>query len=286
VSGLTAVELNVGQHLSAGDAASVIEAARHNGLRVSALNVRFDPERFARGALAHPRADVRAAAVDVCRSAVDLAVSHEVDHVIVWPGPDGFDYPFQVEYARLWDHTVEGFARIAQQAPSIRVSIEYKPSEPRRISLVRSMSDALAVARESGCDNLGVTLDFCHALMAGESPAAAAAIATRAGKLFGVHLNDGYGPADDGLMVGSVHLTQLLELMWQLRKAEFRSVLYFDTFPERVDPVAECSANVAMMKRLWRALDRIDADELAAAQDAHDAVSAQRIWTEAVLGER
>jgi sugar phosphate isomerase/epimerase len=48
--------------------------------------------------------------------------------------------------------------------------------------------------------NFGITLDTGHALMAGENAAQSAAAALAAGKLFGLHLNDGHSRigAEDG----------------------------------------------------------------------------------------
>jgi sugar phosphate isomerase/epimerase len=48
--------------------------------------------------------------------------------------------------------------------------------------------------------NFGLTLDSGHALMAGENPAQGVALVAAAGKLFGVHLNDGHSRlgAEDG----------------------------------------------------------------------------------------
>jgi xylose isomerase len=169
---------------------------------------------------------------------------------------------------------IDGFRDVAQRRPDVRVSVEYKPSDPRRVSLIRSMSDSLLVVREVNAPNFGVTLDFCHSLMAGESPAAAAAQAIRERRLFGLHLNDGYGPADDGLMVGSVHQAQTLELLWTLRRGGFDGTIYFDTFPERLDPAAECAANIAEVERLEAILDRVDAEQLRAAQREQDALAA------------
>ena len=76
----------------------------------------------------------------------------------------------------------------------------------------------------------------------------AAALALRDGRLFGVHLNDGYGQADDGLLVGSVHPWQTLELLATLRRHDYRGTIYFDTFPVREDPAAESAANVARVR--------------------------------------
>ena len=67
-----------------------------------------------------------------------------------------------------------------------------------------------------------------------------------------MHLNDGYGKRDDGLMVGSVHPMQTLELFVELDRQGFDGVIYFDTFPDHggLDPVAEAAMNVRMADRL------------------------------------
>ena len=152
-----------------------------------------------------------------------------------------------------------------------------RAGDPRRTSLIRSMSDSLLAVADVGLPNFGVTLDFCHALMAGEQPAAVAALAMKRGKLFGVHLNDGYGPADDGLMVGSVHPWQTLELLSELMQGGFKGTIYFDTFPDRVDPAAECAANVKTMQRMIGLLQRVPLADLSTAQSGQDAITATRL---------
>lgn len=282
IAGLTAVELNYPQHLPRGREADLIDAATERGLDVTALNLRFDAGDFAQGAFTNPDASVRDQALGLTGEAVDLAARHGIGHVILWMGQDGFDYPFQVDYARLWGLEIEGFRATADRQPSVRVSVEYKPSDPRRTSLIRSMGESLLAVHAVDRTNFGVTIDFCHSLMAGEQPAAAAALALRAGKLFGVHLNDGYGPADDGLMVGSVHAVQTLEFLWVLRRHGFAGTIYFDTFPERIDPAAECAANIAAIERMEAALDDLDDAALAAFQDRQDAIGATALVARAM----
>ena len=277
VPGVSAVELNYPQHFADDGNKSVLACAAEVGLAVTALNLRWDGPDFVHGAFTHPVPKNRARAVSTACEAVDLASQNNIAHVILWMGPDGYDYPFQANYRAMWDLEIDGFRRVAARNPNMRVSVEYKPSDPRRTSLIRSMSDSLLAVHDVGLANFGVTLDFCHALMAGEQPAAAAALALRAGKLFGVHLNDGYGPADDGLMVGSVHPWQTLELLAELRSGGFVGTIYFDTFPDRVNPAAECAANVKSVQRMLRLLDRVPLDELRQAQAGQDAVTAMRI---------
>ena len=273
IDGLTAVELNFPEHFVNVDDVELLEAARAFGLEVTALNLRYDPKVFSLGAFTNPDPAIRAQAIAETAAAVDLAAATGIGHLILWMGPDGFDYPFQTEYARLWEMEISGFREVARRQPGVRVSVEYKPSDPRRTSLIRSMGESMLAVLAVDLPNFGVTLDFCHSLMAGESPAAAATLALQANRLFGLHLNDGYGPADDGLMVGSVHPQQTLELLWTVRRHGFRGPIYFDTFPERIDPVAECAANIAQVERMERTLDRIDAGELSEAQANQDALS-------------
>jgi xylose isomerase len=238
------------------------------------MNLRFDPCEFRLGAFTNPDQRLRNHALAIVREAVDLAAAMEIPHVILWMGPDGFDYPFQVDYAQLWQWEIDGFRDIASRQPKVLVSVEYKPSDPRRNSLIRSMGESMLAVHEVDLPNFGATLDFCHSLMAGEIPAAAASLALREGKLFGLHLNDGYGPADDGLMVGSVHFPQTLELLWTLRRFAYQGTIYFDTFPERIDPAIECAANIAEVERMERILDRLPEDELRSAQANQDARAA------------
>lgn len=283
---LSALELNFPQHtrqLAAGELETLLA---ETGLSLTGLNLRFEGDEFADGALTSPRRDDRQRAIDLAREAVELVARFGGRHVVLWPADDGYDYPFQVDYARLWHDEIDGFRRVAAHDPDVRVSVEYKPREPRRFALVRSIGEALAAVREVGLPNFGVTVDFCHSLMAGEQPGFAVAMALREGKLFGVHLNDGYGAADDGLVVGSVHPRETLEALLALRSGGYEGTIYFDTFPVREDPAAELAANIRALRRFERALDRLDLPALEAARERHDALAAlalvdAALWAEA-----
>jgi xylose isomerase len=276
VPGLSALELNYPQHVAELAAGELDTLLVETGLPLTALNLRFEGARFAHGAFTSADKKEREEAIGIASDAVDLAARYGAGHVVLWMADDGWDYPFQPDYGKLWDDEIDGFRRIADRNSSIRVSVEYKPFDPRRFSLIRSMGDALLAANEVDRENFGVTLDVCHSYMAGEHPPAAAAMALRMGKVFGVHLNDGYGTADDGLMIGVVHERDTLELLHVLRAGDYDGTLYFDTFPVREDPAAELRANIAELERLQTVLDRIDQGALRAAQDEQDAIAISR----------
>ncbi len=132
VPGLSAVEINHPQHLRVLDEYEVVAIVRGSGLVPTALSLRFDDPAFAQGAHSRARRRRRASG----RSGWprmpsswrgDLACRTST----FWMATDGFDYPFVVDYAhRSWRSRAS--RRVAAHDPGIRVSVEYKPLEPRR----------------------------------------------------------------------------------------------------------------------------------------------------------
>ena len=145
----------------------------------------------------------------------------------------------------------------------------------------------LLAIREIDRPNLGVTLDFAHVLHADEMPAFAASLIARHSRLLGVHLNDGYGKRDDGLMVASVHPIQTVELLYVLDRIGYDGTIYFETFPDTtgLDPIAECVGNIRAVTALRRAVQRLKDNELlASAILRQDAVASQAIVRAGLYG--
>ena len=206
----------------------------------------------------------------------------------LWMGQDGFDYSFQADYARMWDDTVAALQEVADHNSALDIAIEYKPNEPRAYALMPDIGTTLLAVKEAGRKNIGVTLDFAHVLYADEMPAHAAHLVTRHSRLLGVHLNDGYGKRDDGLMVGSVHPVQTVELFAELDRIGYDGVIYFDTFPDHsgLSPVEEARTNVQMANRLRAVAEGLRGNpDLAAAIARQDAAISLRIIADALYGK-
>jgi xylose isomerase len=288
VPGLAAVDLNYPDHLDGTAPAEVAARLGDLGLGLNGFAMRYysDPG-FKAGALAHADPAIRRKAIDLTRRGIDALREAGGTLMTLWLGQDGFDYPFQADYARLWSDAAEALAGIAAHDPQVEIALEYKPDEPRAFALLPDAATTLLMIAEVGAPNLGVTLDFAHALYAGEMPACAATLIARRSQLLGVHLNDAYGKRDDGLAAGSIHPVHTLELLMALDRLGYDRAIYFDTFPDAVglDPVDECGASIGAVEALSRAADRLrDAPELAAATAAGDAVAAQRIVQAALYG--
>jgi xylose isomerase len=286
--GLNCVDLNYPDHVSAHSERDIVEKMGESGISLNGYAMRYYNEDLYRlGAFTNPDTKVRRAAIDLTKRGLDSLAAAGGRLMTLWMGQDGFDYSFQADYGRLWEHTIAAISEVAAHNPTIDISIEYKPNEPRSFSLMPNAATTLLAIREIDRPNLGVTLDFAHVLYADEMPAYAAALAARHSRLLGVHLNDGYAKRDDGLMVGSVHPIQTVELLFVLRRIGYDGAIYFDTFPDTtgLDPIAECEANIATVSALRRVVETLDANEsLAAAILKQDAVTSQRIVQRALYG--
>ena len=280
VPGIDAADLNFPDHFEGIPPATLSRIMADHGIALNGVAMRYytDPG-FRLGAFSNPDAKVRQAAVDITKRGLDAMAEMGGKVMTLWMGQDGVDYAFQGNYARMWEDSLECLAQVCDHNPAVDVSLEYKPNEPRAFSLMPDIATNLLAIKELGRTNTGITLDFCHVLFAGEIPAQSAQLAGRYSRILGVHLNDGYGKRDDGLMVGSVHPMQTLELFVELDRQAYDGVIYFDTFPDHsgLNPVAEAAANVMMTDRLRATAKRLSSDvALASATAVQDAAAAMQ----------
>jgi len=288
VAGIDAADLNYPDHFDAHTPAQMSEVLSGAGLALNGLAMRYytDPG-FRLGAFTHPEARVRRAAIDITRRGLDALAEMGGQIMTLWLGQDGVDYSFQGDYAAMWDATVAALAEVADHNPALDIAVEYKPNEPRAFALLPDLGMNLLALAEVNRPNTGITLDFAHVLYAGEIPAQVASLVARKSRLLGVHLNDGYGKRDDGLMVGSVHPMQTVELFLELDRIGYDGVIYFDTFPDHggLDPVAEAAANVHMADRLRTVAARLaNSPDLTLAIARQDATASLRIVADALYG--
>jgi xylose isomerase len=262
----------------------VKEALERNGLGVIGITPEIYTREFAKGAFTNPDPGVRRAAHELISGAADVVRSFGADYVKLWPGQDGWDSPFQVDHGTLWKNSMDGVGRLAEENPDLRFVIEYKPREPRVHMSYDSVARTLLGIEKIGLPNVGILLDFGHALFGGESPADAAQLAIDYGRLFGMDVNDNLRSWDDDLVAGTVHPIELFEFFVTLRKNGWEGVWQLDQFPFREDSIAAADHAIDFLKTAERALDVLDWDALRAAQDKHNAIAALAIAQKALFG--
>ncbi len=262
----------------------VRDALLRTGLRAQAITPHLYMREFRMGSFTNPDAAIRRKAVDLGKRAIEVARALDAKYVKFWPGQDGFDYPFQVDYRRLWDYSVEGIRAVAQTDPAMQFAIEYKLKEPRVHMFFATAARTLLAIEDMGVDNVGIVLDLGHSFFAKETPADVLHMVSRRGKLVSVEVNDNWREWDDDMAVGSVHLIETLEFLYALRQIDWQGPILLDQFPFREDAVAAARSSIQTIRALNSVLDRIDLGALSAAQDRQDALAAQRVVLDMLLG--
>jgi xylose isomerase len=263
----------------------VDEALKRNGLGVIGITPEIYTRVFAKGSFTNPDKGVRVLAHDLITEAAGVVRHFGADYVKLWPGQDGWDYPFQVDHGALWKASMDGVGQLASENPDLKFVIEYKPREPRVHMSYDSVSRTLLGIEKIGLPNVGILLDFGHALYGGESPADSAQLAIDYGRLFGMDVNDNMRAWDDDMVAGSVHPIELFEFFYTLRKNNWEGVWQLDQFPFREDSVDAANQAIDFLKGADRALEKLDFVAMQEAQDRHDALGALKLAQNALFSE-
>jgi xylose isomerase len=240
--------------------------------------------RYARGGLAAPDAATRTEALRATTEAIDFAGELGA-HFIIWPGIEGYNYPFQTPYRESWAWLVDGIGQAAERCRErgILLFLEHKNSEPAMNIFMRNVGMTLHVIhklRAEGLDNVKVNMDWQHLIMNGENLAEYAALLAAEGVLGHQHANSGWGSFDDDLMVGATRFMETLELAVELRRLGYGQAgerLGLDLYPYTEDAVGAVRRSVLQWRFIDSVAERIDDGALREAQMQKDAVRAYEL---------
>jgi xylose isomerase len=284
-------EFHYPQELSEENLDDVREALGGHDIYCIATGLHLD-SRFGRGGLTSPDEETRKEARRRTVAAADFAGSLGA-HFIIWPGIEGYNYPFQTPYPESWTWLVEGVGEAAERCREhgVLLFLEHKNSEPAMKIFMRNIGMTLHVIhklRGRGIDNVKVNMDWQHLIMNGENLAEYAAMLAAEGLLGHQHANSGWGIFDDDNMVGATAFMETLELAVELRRAGYGSGgerLGFDLYPYTEDQVAAVRRSVLHWRFIDSVASRIDDAALREAQQAKDAVRAYELVYTALGGE-
>jgi xylose isomerase len=278
-------EFHYPQELNRDNLDEVRAALDGHGIYAVATGTHLNP-RYGKGGVSSPDDSVRAAALAEALDAAALA-GDIGSQMILWPGVEGYNYPFQTPYTESWARFVDGVGQVASACAErgVTLFLEHKNSEPAMKIFMRNVGMTLHVIhklRTQGIDNVQVNMDWQHLIMNGENLAEYAALLAAEGLLGHQHANSGWGTFDDDNMVGATAFMETLELAVELRRAGYgvdgdERRLGFDLYPYTEDAVGAVRRSVLQ----WRFIDgvaaKLDGEELRAAQQEKDAVRAYEL---------
>jgi xylose isomerase len=276
-------EFHYPDELSGDNLAEVQSALAGHDVYCIAGGLHLDP-RFGRGGLVNPDPALRAEARRIVREAAEFAGSLGA-HLIIWPGGEGYNYPFQTPYVQSWGWLIEGLGEAAEVCAShnVKLLLEHKNSEPAMKILMRNIGMCLHVVhklRSQEIDNVQINMDWQHLLMNGEHLPEYAALLASEGLLGHQHANSGWGTFDDDNMVGATAFMETLELALELRRAGYGDAgerLGFDLYPYTEDQVGAVRRSILQWQFIDSVAARIDDPALREAQQAKDAVRAYEL---------
>lgn len=244
-------------------------------LACSTVNVNLKAEKkFHHGALTSRDPGLRKEAVEYLKRSMDIAADLGTYMITCCPLADGYDYAFESDYLRAWKWFIEGVGEAASYRDDVKVSLEYKQSEPRHKVIIPNAGTTLAACLQIGLPNVGVTMDMGHALYVGESTAQAAALLAQADKLFLVHVNDNYRNWDWDMIPGSVNPWDMIELFYYLDVIGYQGWMTSDVAPFRLDEVKTCSATYRSLKWAESVVQKLGKERIARILSEGDPIDA------------
>jgi xylose isomerase len=276
-------EFHYPQELSSDNLDEVREALDGHDVYCLATGLHLDA-RFGKGGFVSPDEATRNDAVTRTLDAIDFAGELQANFII-WPGIEGYNYPFQAPYTETWAWFIDGIGQAAQRCRErgITLFLEHKNSEPAMKILMRNVGMTLHVIhtlRRQGLDNVQVNMDWQHLIMNGENLGEYAALLASEGLLGHQHANSGWGTFDDDNMVGATAFMETLELAVELRRASYGDNgerLGFDLYPYTEDAVEAVRRSVLQWRFIEGVAEKLDGDALREAQMRKDAVAAYEL---------
>jgi xylose isomerase len=245
----------------------------------------------ARGALTNPQQGIREDAKAANRRAIDLAAQLGA-HLVIWPGIEGYNYPFQSDYTSQWRSFLEGIGDAVQYAneKGVTVFLEHKNSEPQMKIYMRDMGMTIFVIHklsQMGIDTsrVKVNMDWQHLIMNGENLAEYAEVLALEGLLGHQHANSGWGLFDDDNMVGATRFMETLEMARALRKVGYGQGgerLGMDLYPYTENAIVAARQSLLQWQFIDDIAGRLDEATLGEAQQQKDATAAYRVVFQAL----
>jgi xylose isomerase len=250
------------------------------GMRIPACNINtWTHPKFRLGGACNPDAHLRKEALEEILKAVEICTYFDIPVISIWPGSDGADYHFQIDYLESLEWFAEALAEAnkACMDAGIKLAIEPKPYEPRELyMIVPTAASAILVASRvnqmTEGTNCGITVDYGHQKMEATTASTACDLAIFAGvPIHKFDINDArQGRNDQDLIFGTVSIPESVEYLFTTFLRDYEGYYSQDQFTYRDDPTRSMERSMVNFANLALKAARLFGrrDELWAAQIA------------------
>ncbi len=247
------------------------------------------------GGITNPNPQTRRDAIELCLAAADLGKRMGCGSLQLWPGSDGWDYNFEVNYGRQLDWFIEGCIAINNKATEIGLvfGTEAKHKEPREGNMIlyntaKAACVAMEVNRACGNTNMGVVIDYGHEQMVGTEPADNLYFLKRMGvPIRNFHINSArFKSNDEDRICGSDDVWRFADFCYAAIDTNYDGWFGLDQFTYRMDPVRGMSLSRELFANHFKKALNIYArkDELEAARQSGKAEDVIDVVKKTLLG--
>jgi xylose isomerase len=295
--GLGALEAHYPNEINEDNAGLWQTFSKQTGIRIlTVIPLLFWDKQFGFGSLSNPLPAPRKAAIDRTIGALKLNKQLDTDFAVVWPGIDGYENGFGLDFASARARFAEGLAEALDAVPGIRIAFEPKPYEPRGHILYGTTPEGILLGRDveamlrhadnkkllaEGHKLVCMNPEVGHALMGLEDGAYAYSWPLSESRLAHTHWNSQpLGNYDQDLGVGVISPEVTEGIMYTLKLHGYTGYFGIDINPERT-PVDIALRN--SFDALRAANDRIDSLDHESLIACHNTPDRARGWLDAYL---
>ena len=273
----------------------VKDALKRYGVICSNMNINcWSDPKWKLGAACNPDPAIRRDAHALLHQAAVIAKELGSKMVALWPGSDGWDYHFQINYGKALEWYIQGCTVLARSAKQqgIKAATEPKPHEPREMNIIiKSVAKAALVCQQVnksvGKNIMGVNIDYGHVQMDNDTPADTVYTLKVIGvPLAASHINEAKPKSnDEDRIAGAGDWWRMVDYIYATIDTGFDGYFAEDQFTYRDDPTEamalsrEFFANIARRALLiWK-----DRDLLIKAQARGDGPSVLNVLKRTIL---
>ncbi|NLI70338.1 MAG: xylose isomerase [Firmicutes bacterium] len=263
--GVRGLEAHYGPEINEDNLHLYKQLEKDTGIRISGIGPHtFYNREYEFGTLSNPVARYRDRATEKLIRVLRLVKEADADACGLWPGIDGYTYPYGHLYYQMWENFEGALADAMDEVPGVMVRIETKPYEPIPNNIYRTISDGLILARdvearlsnpvnrrllEQGYCLVGMQPEIGHIRMGYEDTPCAFARICREGRMSHPHFNSQpLGNYDQDLNVGVVEWDQAEAGLLALKMAGFREYIGIDINPERMPIRKAMEINIRVLE--------------------------------------
>jgi xylose isomerase len=216
------------------------------GMTVTACNINtWTNPKFRLGGPCNPDPALRRAALEEVLKGVEICRLMKIPVLSVWPGSDGADYHFQIDYKQSIEWFTEALIAVNKKCleHGVRLAVEPKPYEPRELfMIIPTAASAILVAQKvnqaCGGNNCGLTIDYGHQKMEATTASTSCDLAEFAGvPVHKFDVNDArQGRNDQDCMFGTLSIPESVEYLYTTFVRNYQGWYSQDQFTYREDP--------------------------------------------------